>query len=74
MIGLSHPLSVNEIWSTMQGIVQNCISCTEQKNAPILGDVRRHGQYGSKPVTRSELFKTQQGIFHVTSPNKWFER
>jgi hypothetical protein len=57
VIGLSHPISVSEILSTMHGIVQNSISCRKHKHAPILGDATCHGRYGSKPVTSSELSK-----------------
>ena len=43
MIGLSSPLSANEIWSTLKGTTVNCIFPRKHKHAPILGDAKSHG-------------------------------
>jgi len=43
VIGLSSPLSANEIQSTLKGTIVNCISCRKHKHAPILGDAKSHG-------------------------------
>ena len=43
MIGLSSPLSVNGIRSTVQGRILNCSSCRKHKQASILGDAWCHG-------------------------------
>jgi hypothetical protein len=68
---LPSALSVNEIWTTVQGSILNCPFCRKHKHAPILGDV----DWPLWPVwvqachTPSKLYNTQRGNCHIMSPN-----
>ena len=62
MIGLSSPLFVNEIWSTVLGRILNCHYCRKHKHTHIAGDARCRGQYEFKHVTRPKFRKYREEV------------